>query len=219
MKKYPIIISFITFVLLISNFGFGQKVGVSFGTGVFSGDFESGSTPKNVTGHLYLPFPLNPNLTLNVSVGYGIGNYLSETDLDQGDDSEFESSTKGLPIEGEILYFKPLLNESSLQPFLGIGAGFYNYTTLDKYKQGSEVEEDEKKISGLAQYFTFGLKMDIDSNLSAFLQFKKLGVSLIRSEYDLIDYDGDKYGTRKRDVVAWPGIFDLGIALGIRFNI
>ncbi len=218
MKKYQTIISLIAFVLFISNLGFGQNVGVSFGTGVFSGDFEGGSTPKNITGHLYLPFPLNPNLTLNVSVGYGIGNYLSETDLDQGDDSEYESSTKGFPIEGEILYFKPLSGETSIQPFLGLGAGFYKYTTLDKDKYGSDVEEDETQISGLAQYFTFGMKMDIDSNLSAFLQFKKLGVSLIRSEYDLTS-DGDKYGTRKRDVVAWPGIFDLGIALGVRFNL
>ena len=131
MKKYVRIINLITFVLLTSQFVFGQNFGISFGTGVISSDFEYGSTPKNVNGHLYLPFPLNGNLTLNVSAGYGIGNYFSETDYDEGNDTEYEYSTKGIPIEGEILYFKPLSGESSIQPFLGIGAGFYNYTSVD----------------------------------------------------------------------------------------
>lgn len=209
MKK--LFISAVLILFVSAQTVISQNLGVSYGTGTFS-NFEEVSVPKHLTGHLQYPVG---NLVLGGSVGIGMAQNVQEYKyLDE--DYTYTYSTFGIPIEGEVLFVKPFSEGSEVKFFLGIGAGFYHYKNKVKSENGGESEtSDISKCSGLAQYFTFGLDVGITDNFSSFLQFKKLGFSLIKTEFKEDGY----YEDYKTSYVAYPGFLDIGIALGVRFNL
>jgi len=209
--------------------------GVSFGTGVLNSGNAYGipyfdpyygyaipiSTPKNIVAHF--GFPYKQHYYINLSIGYGFGKSISDRNYNDNysTDRKYEYSTTGFPVEIEVIYFIRILQESRISPFIGLGLGSYKYTTEMEYtyslQYDSETSKTESIVSGLGQYFTFGFKMDVNSEYAVFLKFKQLGLNNILYEYDILDSDDDEIGTYESDINS-SGFSDLGMSIGVSFS-
>ena len=102
---------------------------------------------------------------------------------------------------------------------MGIGFGYYYYRSEDIEFRRSEIGHNQRKnkdvyrISGLAQYITFGLNIKLFSDIRSFIQFKKLGFNSIKAKAHT---PGNNY---KREFFSRTGVMDLGITLGFLFPI
>ena len=86
-----------------------------------------------------------------------------------------------------------------------------------EYTYGENTSKSESIISGLGQYFTFGIKMDVNSEYAVFLKFKNLGLNNILYKYDMLDSNNDEIGTYESDINS-SGFSDLGMSIGVSFN-
>jgi outer membrane protein W len=200
-------------ILIISGITFAQKFGVSIGTGTFSGNDEY--SPKHLTGHFYMP--LNDKFSFDFSLGAGGANYSIEGDYEPSsthDDYENTVKTTGANLEAGFIYSHR--TGSVFEPYAGLGLGIYSYTRDEENEQGNF--ESEASFSGLGQFITFGLDMKVSEKFTAFVQFKKLGLSYINVN------DERNYGNDNNDVdesydyLAKPGTNDLGISAGLKFS-
>ena len=218
-----------------SNINNKRIRGISFGTGVlnsgnayqnpyydpYSGYVIPISSPKNIVGHF--GFPYEEYYYINLSIGYGFGKSISDRNYDDNyyTDRWYKYSTTGFPVEIEVIYFIRILQESRISPFIGLGLGSYKYTTEIEYtyssQNDSETTKTESIVSGLGQYFTFGIKMDVNSEYAVFLKFKNLGLNNILYKYDMLDSNNDEIGTYESDINS-SGFSDLGMSIGVSFN-
>ncbi|MCK4979277.1 MAG: hypothetical protein KAS62_02720 [Candidatus Delongbacteria bacterium] len=200
-------------ILVVASMSFAQKFGVSLGTGTFAG--TDTFSPKHAIGHYYMD--LNEKYTLGFSAGFGMMQYFEETNFDDPlqNDTEGEIIVNGIALEGEFLYFQAIPN-SSIKPFIGLGLGIYSY---NRSKEGDYRDEEEAKIFGFGQFVTFGLDMDISESLSAFVQFRKLGFSMIKMVNEIDDTNPANNDREETSAyLAQPGINDLGISAGVKFS-
>ena len=200
-------------ILVVASMSFAQKFGASLGTGTYAGTDDY--SPKHAIGHFYMD--LNEKYTLGFSAGFGMMQYFEETNFDDPaqNDEEGEILVSGIALEGEFLYFQAIPN-SSIKPFVGLGLGIYSY---NRSKEGDYREEEEGTTFGLGQFVTFGLDMDISESLSAFVQFRKLGFSMMKTVNEIDDTNpanNDREETK--DYLAQPGMNDLGISAGVKFS-
>jgi len=217
-----------------SNINNKRIRGISFGTGVLNsgnayinqydpyyGDIIPLSSPKNIVAHF--GFPYEKYYYINLSIGYGFGKSISDRNYDDNyyTDRWYKYSTTGFPVEIEVIYFIRILQESRISPFIGLGLGSYKYTTEIEYTYSSqnysETTKTESIVSGLGQYFTFGIKMDVNSEYAVFLKFKNLGLNNILYKYDMLDSNNDEIGTYESDINS-SGFSDLGMSIGVSFN-
>ncbi|MDA3837360.1 MAG: hypothetical protein PF574_00065 [Candidatus Delongbacteria bacterium] len=204
---------FIVLIFVVTSMIFAKQFGVSIGTGTFAGIDDY--SPKHVIGHYYMG--LNDKFTLGFSAGFGMMQYFEEINHDDSTtpDEEFEISVNGIALEGEFLYFQAIPN-SSIKPFVGLGLGIYSY---NRDKEGDYKEEEEATSFGFAQFITFGLDMNISEKLSMFVQFRKLGFSMIKTVNEIDDTSGTNDDREETiDYLTQPGMNDLGITVGMKFN-
>lgn len=196
-------------VLIMAGLLFSQKFGVSLGTGTFAGTDDY--SPKHVIGHFYMPF--NEKFTLGFSLGFGSAQYNKEIEYADptANDEKTEISIIGIPLEAEILYSQAIPN-SSIKPYLGLGLGIYSYNR-DEEADGNN--DQDGTFFGLAQFITFGLDISITEKMTMFTQFRKLGFSMIKFTNDI---EGGNEREEITDYLSQPGINDLGISAGIKFN-
>lgn len=221
----------------ITSTGQNRTIGINFGTGVLNeGNVFANQTsiindgwyyytetipstsPKTIGINFGLPF--REKYFINLSVGYGFGksrldrNYTDEVN---GQDREYEYNTKGFPMELELLRFAQLSSKGLISPFIGLGFGYYNYTTELKVNSGDDTSNSESTLSGFAQYFTFGMKVYINPKYSISINFKRLGFNNILYKYDMLDSDDDEIGKFESNI-SGLGLIDLGMSIGISYN-
>ncbi len=200
-------------LLVISGMIFAQRFGASVGTGTFAGYDDY--SPKHLTGHFYLP--LNDKFSFDFSVGIGGANFDSEGDYDPSsthDDYENSVKVRGANLEAGFLY--TYKTGSVFEPFAGLGLGIYSYSRDEDNEENNF--ESEASYTGLGQFITFGLDMKISEKFTAFVQFKKLGLSYINVN-DERDYGNDNNDVEESyDYLAAPGVDDLGISAGVKFS-
>jgi len=192
-----------------------SQFGFSAGTGVYSGEynyFYSAGAPQHLNLHFYQA--LSPVLTFGISAGYGYHNSVSKNKIQSMTSYYYateENTISGFPVEIELLMSKQLSESSHFKIFAGLGAGYYSYQGREKYSSGLYYEDNEVTIKGLAQYYTFGLEFNLNERNTAFLQFKKLGLSGITAKENSED-------DSEETVKPMPGTYDLGIAVGIKYS-
>lgn len=205
MKKIMVLL------LVVVSMSFAQKFGVSIGTGTYTGtDVYS---PKHAIGHYYMS--MNEKFTLGFSAGFGMMQYLEEINYDDPaqDDENNEISVNGICLEGEFLYFQAIPN-SGIKPYVGLGLGIYSY---NRNEEADNFDADATSF-GFAQFITFGLDLSLSENITLFTQFRKLGFSMIKTTNE-IDHDNNNNDREETtDFLAQPGINDLGISAGLKFN-
>ena len=204
----------IVLILVVASISFSKQFGVSLGTGTFAG--TDAFSPKHAIGHYYMD--LNEKFTLGFSAGFGMMQYFEEVNYDPGstrDDTEITISVNGIALEGEFLYFQAIPN-SSIKPYIGAGLGVYSYNRNEDNEDGDY--EEEGTTFGFGQFVTFGLDMAISEKLSMFVQFRKLGFSMLKTTNEINDGNDNFDREEKIDYLAQPGINDLGIAAGMKFN-
>ena len=201
-------------VLILSMTVLAQSIGVSLGTGTYNYAINA-VPPVNINAHFY--YQVSDIFTLGFNGGYGWSNYESEENYEDIniEDHQRETNISGFPLEIEALFFLPFAKGGKLEAFLGIGGGYYNYKI--KFKEGfdSNFFNGEKDTEGLAQYITAGLKFNLNSKLTAFLQLKKMILSSIEEKGDMGYYENATY---KHSIRANPGLYDIGIAMGFIFG-
>ena len=203
----------IVLLLIVASFSFAKQFGVSLGTGTYAGtDIYS---PKHAIGHYYMD--LNEKYTLGFSAGFGVAQFNSEEDFADPTNATEETTVAitGIALEGEILYFQAIPN-SSIKPYVGLGLGVYSYNRDEE--NDARGFESEATTFGFGQFITFGLDMDIFEKLSAFVQFRKLGFSMMKTVDEISRNNPIQDSEITSDYLAWPGINDLGIAAGVKFN-
>lgn len=129
------------------------------------------------------------------------------------EDSNLKFETTGFPIEAELLFAKPLTADNEFSIFFGIGAGYYNYNYSEEGESTGITYKEEIEITGIAQYFTFGSEVKITDQSTAFLQFKKPGLSFVKAKTT-----GD-YSAMEEDAKSLIGFWDVGIAVGFKWSI
>ena len=206
MKKIMVLI------LVVASMTFAQKFGASLGTGTYAGTDDY--SPKHAIGHFYMT--MNEKFTLGFSAGFGMAQYNTEIDYDDdiaNDDYDTNVSVTGIALEGEFLYFQAIQN-SSIKPYVGLGLGIYSYNRNEE----AENFDAEATTFGFGQFVTFGLEMDISEKISMFVQFRKLGFSMLKTINE-IDHDNDNNDREvTTDYLAQPGMNDLGITAGVKFS-
>ena len=201
----------IVLLLIVASISFAKQFGVSLGTGTFAGTDDY--APKHLIGHYYMG--LNEKFILGFSAGFGMVKYNEEINYDPGsvrDDYENSVSINGISIEAEFLYFQAIPN-TSIKPYIGAGLGVYSYKRNEDNEENDF--EAEGNTFGFGQFITFGLDMDISKKLSMFVQFRKLGFSMLKTVDEIDDGNDHEITT---DYLAQPGINDLGITAGVKFN-
>ena len=206
MKKIMVLI------LVVVSISFSKQFGVSLGTGTYAGTDDY--SPKHVIGHYYMG--LNNQFTLGFSAGFGMSRYNTEIDYYDdvaNDDYETNVTVNGIALEGEFLYFQAIPN-SSIKPYIGAGLGVYSYNRDEE----AEKFDAEATTFGFGQFVTFGLDMAISEKLSIFVQFRKLGFSMMKTTNE-IDHDNNNQDREEIiDYLAKPGTNDLGITVGMKFD-
>ncbi|MDI6766554.1 MAG: hypothetical protein QME52_07000 [Bacteroidota bacterium] len=219
-----------------------QIFGISFGTNPYaSGEFllkekellyydgfdnyyvinhvVSKLTAKNVTGHIYIPKLQTDNINFGLSISYVNGKYQnSETDSGRnGSKLNREFKIDGIQIDGDIKFISAF---SQWAPFCGFGISYINFTgatsMVRDYNNPITKDKSTKydvSMSGWVQYFEVGSYFELNSKLSAFFEFKKMGISFIK-----LKSESDAYKIEE-DLVSKQGLDDVGISLGIRFGL
>jgi hypothetical protein len=215
MKKTVILL------LFLAASCFGQQIGLSLGTVEFDPSaamyFGDIAPPKNLCCNF--AFKLSDDVKLNLSAGYGFERSHFQTNaLEEGSTYKREIKLNGFPLELELQASKPFVILSGIRPFIGLGLGYYQYkSTATTHSIGNKTEINAN-IKGLAQYFTFGLDYRMSRKISAFLQFKKLGISGIEVEGDDPSVSSPQ-GKFKTSLKSKPGLGDLSVAVGILVNL
>ena len=200
-------------ILVVASMSFAQKFGVSLGTGTFAG--TDTFSPKHAIGHYYMD--LNEKFTLGFSAGFGIAQWTTEEDFTDPTDANEETtvSISGIALEGEFLYFQAIPN-SGIKPFVGLGLGVYSYNRNEENNYNRP--ESEATTFGFGQFVTFGLDMAISEKFSAFVQFRKLGFSMLKTVDEISNNNPINDSEVTTDYLAWSGMNDLGISAGVKFN-
>ena len=198
-------------ILVIASISFAKQFGVSLGTGTYAG--IDTYTPKHLIGHYYMT--MNEKFTLGFSLGFGSAQFKEEIDYADpaNPNEETEVSITGIPLEAEILYFQAIPN-SSIKPYVGVGLGFYSYKRIEE----NDNFDSEASTFGVGQFITFGLEMDLSEKISAFVQFRKLGFSMMKIVNDIERNNPINDEEVTYDYLGWPGINDLGITAGVKFT-
>jgi hypothetical protein len=183
----------------------GQQIGLSLGTAMI-GSGMTGLNPKNISGHFQYSF--FEDVKLNLSTGYGYDRSYTRTGINSTVQYyPYKSKITGIPVELDLQCSKPLVILSGIRAFIGLGMGYYHYSSTYEYN----IQESTSKIKGFAQYFTFGLDYRMGKVISVFIQFKKMGFNGIE-----IDHSNN---TNIDSYSPALGLDDLSMTIGILFNL
>lgn len=228
MKKIIVTITLLGLILTSSS---GQSIGLSVGTGTFN--------YSGVGDHFNLRYVVKPSPTIfqleyqydfsnllygGLFVGYGFSKFTKKDDYDSdhsGFDNEWsEINLDGINIESELSVKKLISKGSGVYLFLGIGLGYYTYNGYELDEREDSFKRDaDITVSGPAQYITFGTIFNLSEKLNIHLKLKKLGLSGIKYEMNIMSNSNEKQGVQFYDIKTGPGITDIGFALGISYKL
>jgi len=184
-----------------------------------------------------------PKLAIRFSSGYGLSRQKSHKEIDFSkihskdviSKNESKFTVTGFPAEVALLFQTAVDPRANIFLHFGIGLGYYVYN----YKAEGTSEELESKtnkwnmeenyinpeinLSGGAQFFVLGFDINIGPKVGATLEFSKIGWSMMKLTRDIVSQEIDageiayetKYGYERQDYAVMNGFNDIGVSLGI----
>lgn len=218
--------------------------------------------PKTIGGTLAIIFPAfavrvaldygqtqsnmesdTPGAVLEVPVQGGSNNNLQIESL------TYAINTKAAGFSASTAFLFPFSmgRKRILSIYPGLGVGYYNYQFSGDWQITDEEidhnnistiytangDYDKARVAGVVQYFIFGIDIKTVSKLHVFIEFSKMGLSMLRqiSELNHTVYQADNTGTAytktyqkkigeiKSDYNANAGLSDIGITFGINISL
>jgi outer membrane protein W len=216
--KNPILQICLFFLLLLSPVINSQSIGVSIGSGCYyiTNNVVSDAPIKTVS--LRYGTNLDNNFRLNITAGYDFTNY-RENNASYGpsyyDHYDYHSLTDGFLTGIECQYRHYLTSDSIFEPTLGIGVEYCDFRT--KLKTGSETTDEDITTKGFSQFISLGMNLHISKRFTGYIEMKKLIITSIKINYD--QNEPPYASTYKHDYSPLIGLSDLGITLGVNFNL
>jgi hypothetical protein len=221
MKK----IAAFSLLLACGPFAAAQQVGLSLGTALFQPSASYGASPAPVPKNLcmHLQVFLSNDVKINASGGYGWESGFFKRTA-PGDEGTLTHNYRihGFPVEVELVASKPLVLLSGIRAFIGVGCGYYTYKATAETERAPEKMEFDSRIDGFGQYFTFGAEFRLHSRVSGFLQFKKLGISGLKSDQeDPLGNTpfGQEPTKTESSIRSENGFNDLSVTVGVLFGL
>lgn len=211
-KKFYSIFILLTFIFV--NQASSQSLGIIYEASSFNlQDFYyyDYSSSSGLIKNLFINYnaPLSDIFILSLKTGYGWNNY--QFSYNDGNYKEtYNETTKGIPVEAEIQFHHCLGKDSVFEPLIGIGLGYYYYTS--NKKASFSTVEHEYTSSGLAQYILIGMNINITSCLASSIQFKKIMINGISTKYESENH------VEERDYSQGNGLDDIGVSFGILYK-
>lgn len=203
------------FLIVLSSKGiYSQSLGVVYEGSSFNLNnlfYHNGYSLSGMIKNLYVNFntKISNDFIASTRIGYGWDNHKS-VNTSEGVESFSEENINGFPVEAEIKYKHLLTSDSIFEPIVGLGFGYYNYTTTRKNESSNEMELITK---GFGQYLTFGCNIHISKSLFSCIQFKKMMLNSITTKYE----EGDTI--LEKDFVQESGMNNLAISIGLFFSL
>lgn len=214
-------------------------------------DHEDYYIPKVISGSV--SFQTSYGIVLRGKAGYGLA--ASDMEIDQPkktfdiNGSPFETyeykrkaetQVNGFSIEAAALYPIAIDNAQKFIVYPGIGIGYYNYKYSGEFEFTTEDFSDTEKgsgnfeesvLSGIGQTFILGIEVKALERLSFFLEFSKLGFSMLteKEDSDIVIYEEsdnvyteelrENIGTYETDYNSLPGFSDIAVQFGVKFSL
>ncbi|MBD3287191.1 hypothetical protein GF337_00160 [candidate division KSB1 bacterium] len=185
----------------------------------------------------------HPKVGLRFSSGYGYSQVDDKSavnyeiiDTDEAiyrNKSTFKMS--GFPVELAIVFRNSISQSQNIFLKLGLGVGYYAYNFRSEgalRKLDGETSEliweelysnPELSLSGAAQFFLFGMDINITSEIGATLELSKVGLSFVKVKQDVVEQvifnreieNQIKYGYWERAYHPQNGLDDIALSVGI----
>jgi len=224
--KYSFLRRALLLILILSPIIYSQSIGLSIGSSYYyiAKDFNYSyldSPLKNIL--LQYNFNLNDNFQLSFVSGYGWTSY-NYHEVDFGPQfssyNEYDVQSKGFPIETELKYQHYLTADSIFEPTIGIGIGYCNFkSTIRNVNIYPNQDGSDLTTKGFSQYISFGLNVHISNKITSSIEFKKLILSNIRITGSLHGLGYPYPYTFDEDYSSSTGLLDVGITLGVTYNL
>jgi len=222
LKKYYYYLYLLIIVPFIQTYS--QSIGIVYEVSSFSindiyntGDY---SPSRGVIKNIFLNYNgfLFASFQFSLKAGYGWNIHESHYDS-RTDKSLYEDNTSGIPIECEVRYQHYIEKDSVFEPLIGIGLGYYNYTTKHKYTSPNPSYSYgiDYTTEGFGQYILFGMNIHISKKVTSSIQFKKIMTHSISTKYD--SGDPENRSTHEEDIGQQSGFNNMAISLGIFYNL
>ena len=223
MKSY--LVKMILFLILIfSPAIYSQSISISLGSSYYyiAKDFNYrylDSPLKNVL--IQYNFKIDDNFQLSIISGYGWTSYNYHY-VENGPQfsfyDEYDVKSKGFPIELEFKYQHYLTADSVFEPRAGIGVGYCNFKSTIRRVNYSQNESD-LTTKGFSQYLSIGMNVHISNKVISFVELKKLILSNIKIKGSLNALGYPYPNTFEEDYSSSTGLLDVGIILGVTYNL
>lgn len=156
------------------------------------------------------------------------------------ENEKVETNVNGFSIEAAALYPIAIDNAQKFLVYPGIGIGYYNYKYSGEgeytdentsYTEKGSGNFEESVLSGIGQIFILGIEVKALERVSFFLEFSKLGFSMLteKLDEDYVEYEESNhvYSEKNRENVATyetdynslPGFSDIAVQFGVKFSL
>ncbi|MCL4547508.1 MAG: hypothetical protein M1495_02970 [Bacteroidetes bacterium] len=218
-----IIFSLCFIIILSSNHVFAQSVGLTFESNSFNVyNFFYNSVPargqiKNI--YIQATLPLFSSVHVSLKTGYGWNTFFNTTErLSPGYYNYTQSmTTKGMPIELSLIYSQYLTKDSVFEPFISIGAGYYNYKTVSRYDYTVLIVETEYKTKGFCGLICFGANLHLTQKLLTFIEFKSYAVNGLRTKWEILNQS--EHFKYEADYGSSESALNLSVSFGMLYEL
>ncbi|MGA9291650.1 MAG: hypothetical protein WBV81_03615 [Ignavibacteriaceae bacterium] len=230
MKLYPFKFA-ILFCLFLNPMFYSQSIGINLGSGYYyiylSRMGNTGKIGNIPIKEVKLQYSHDIFNQMQISIMYGRGwnkynykeQFINNSNGQFYYSDEYEIKSTGSPVEIEISYHQYLNSDSLFEPIIGLGIGYCNYksTFIERYSESTF--RSEISTEGYSQYISIGLNMHITNKILTYIKLRKMLLNNLEISGDLnVILNGDG-GTFKENYVSSTGLFDMGISLGLMFNL
>lgn len=216
-KKYICWLNLLIIVLFDQTFS--QSIGIvyeasSLNTNNSVYNVFTENPPKGMIKNIFFDYSgfLSESFQMSLRVGYG-WNVYKMSYKGSGSETINEEDTYGIPFELDLKYQHYIEKDSVFEPLIGIGGGYYHYTTKDKSIYNDSSEEQKYITKGFSQYIIFGLNIHLSEKITNSIRFKKIMIHSISTKYEVAS------GSYEKDYVQPNGFNDLAISLGIFYTL
>jgi hypothetical protein len=208
--------------------------------------------PKVISGSVSYQTPLG--IILRGKAGYGRAasdieydrpkktfDYNGSTIEILKENEKIETNVNGFSIEAAALYPIAIDNAQKFLVYPGIGIGYYYYKYSGEWEYTDENSSytekgsgnfEESVLSGIGQIFILGIEVKALERVSFFLEFSKLGFSMLTAKEDLdfVIYEEssnhvyteelrENIGTVEIDYNSSSGFNDIAVQFGVKFGL
>ena len=189
----------------------------------------------------------HPNVAVRFSSGYGYSQFEDKGYVNYGiiDTEQAKYHNKatfkmtGFPVDLAILFRNSVSKDQNIFLKLGLGVGYYAYN----FKSDGELRKIDAEtnaliweeqysnptlsLSGAAQYFVFGMDINISSKIGASFELSKVGLSFVKVKQDVVEqviYNREvenqiKYGYWERAYHPQNGLDDIALSVGLYWRL